>query len=86
MNRWVDWRPLADMSQTALAQTQGLEPCDVSPVFMEKVSMAGANVLKRGHNIEMNEASKGPLLLKTTNKPGRQGRGVCLKLMMENSF
>lgn len=55
-------------------------------VFMEKLSMTGANVLKRGHNIEMNEALKESLLLKSTHKPGRQGPGMCLELMMENSF
>ena len=48
--------------------------------------MTGANVLKRVHNIEMNEALKESLLLKTTHKPGRQGPGMCLELMMENSF
>ena len=34
----------------------------------------------------MNEALKESLLLKTTHKPGRQGPGMCLELMMENSF
>lgn len=49
--------------------------------------MTGASVLKRGHNIEMNEAFlKESLLLKTTHKPGRQGRGMGLELMMEKSF
>ena len=48
--------------------------------------MTGANVLKRVHNIEMNEALRESLLLKTTHKPGRQGPGMCLELMMENSF
>lgn len=46
--------------------------------------MTGANVLKRGHNIEMNEALKESLLLKSTHKPGRQGLGMCLELMIEN--
>ena len=53
---------------------------------MEKFSMTGANVLKRGHNIEMNEALKESLLLKSTHKPGKQGPRMCLELMMENSF
>lgn len=61
----VDPHPLVDISQTAQALTGGLVPCDVSPVFIEKFSMTGANVLKRGHNIEMNEALNESLLLRT---------------------
>ena len=32
----------------------------------------------------MNEALKESLLLKSTHKPGRQGLGMCLELMIEN--
>lgn len=34
----------------------------------------------------MNEALKESLLLKSTHKPEDQGPGMCLELMMENSF
>lgn len=57
-------------------QTQGLAPCGwLTCVFNEKVSMTGANVLKRGHNIEMNEAFNESLCSKPTTSPdGRAGR------------
>lgn len=47
--------------------------------------MTGANVLKRGHNIEMNEALK-ELTLEKHYSLEDEGLGMCLELMMENSF
>lgn len=57
-------------------QTRGLTPCGwLTCVFNEKVSMTGANVLKRGHNIEMNEAFSESLHSTPTTSPDGSAGG-----------